>query len=182
MRTFLGVPLMIRGEAWGNIYLTEKQGGAFDDDDLHAVDGARRLGGDRDRRTRACIATPSRARPSSSGPSRDWRRRRRSRARVGSETDLDRVLELIVKRGRALVRARTVVLLLREGERLVAAAGAGQLDDGTLGASLALDGSVAGEVLRRGRAGAHRRRLRAVRRARRAARGSSAPRPRCWCR
>src|SRR3954463_14873397 len=26
MRTFLGVPIIIRGEAWGNLYLTEKEG------------------------------------------------------------------------------------------------------------------------------------------------------------
>lgn len=26
MRTFLGVPIMIGGEGWGNLYLTEKQG------------------------------------------------------------------------------------------------------------------------------------------------------------
>ena len=26
MRTFLGVPVLIRGEVWGNLYLTEKQG------------------------------------------------------------------------------------------------------------------------------------------------------------
>jgi hypothetical protein len=51
---------------------------------------------------------------------------------LGSETDLPRVLELIVKRGRALVRARAVVLLLRQGDRLVAAAGAGQLDERAL--------------------------------------------------
>src|SRR3954453_10022962 len=27
MTTFLGVPVRIRGEAWGNLYLTEKEGG-----------------------------------------------------------------------------------------------------------------------------------------------------------
>jgi signal transduction histidine kinase len=43
---------------------------------------------------------------------------------LGSETDLARVLELIVKRGRVLVRARTLVLLLRDGDRLVTAASA----------------------------------------------------------
>ena len=39
-------------------------------------------------------------------------------AAVGGETDLDRILELIVKRGRALVEARTVLILLAEGEEL----------------------------------------------------------------
>jgi signal transduction histidine kinase len=38
MRTFLGVPILIRGEPWGNLYLTEKEGGAdFDEDDEAAV-------------------------------------------------------------------------------------------------------------------------------------------------
>ena len=149
MRTFLGVPLLIRGEAWGNLYLTEKQSGPFDEVDVQAVtvladwaaiaiDHAnlyRRTAersAELERAVEALEATTTIARA------------------IGSETDLARVLELIVKRGRALVRARTVVLLLREGDRLVAAAGAGQLDAGTLGATLSLDASVAGEVLRSG--------------------------------
>src|SRR5918995_4517969 len=37
MTTFLGVPLLIRGQAWGNLYLTEKHGGEFDDADVQAV-------------------------------------------------------------------------------------------------------------------------------------------------
>jgi signal transduction histidine kinase len=150
MTTFLGVPLLIRGEAWGNLYLTEKQGGEFGDADLQAVgvladwaaiaidhahlyrDSIQRSA-ELERAVEGLQATTAVARA------------------IGSETDLDRVLELIVKRGRALVRARSVVLLLREGERLVAAAGAGQLDADTLSASLPERESVAGEVLRSGR-------------------------------
>ena len=38
MRTFLGVPLMIRNEAWGNLYLSEKEDGSgFDDHDMQAA-------------------------------------------------------------------------------------------------------------------------------------------------
>ena len=37
MTTFLGVPIRIRGEAWGNLYLTEKQDGEFTDDDEEAT-------------------------------------------------------------------------------------------------------------------------------------------------
>ncbi len=33
MSSFLGVPVMIRGHAWGNLYLTEKEEGEFDDAD-----------------------------------------------------------------------------------------------------------------------------------------------------
>src|SRR5829696_4857561 len=150
MTTFLGVPLLIRGEAWGNVYLTEKEGGEFDDADVHAVtvladwaaiaiDHARLFresverSAELERAVEGLQATTAIARA------------------VGSETDLARVLELVVKRGRALVRARSVVLLLHEGDRLVAAAGAGQLDAGTLGSSLPATDSVAGEVLSSGR-------------------------------
>jgi GAF domain-containing protein len=39
MATFLGVPLSIRGEAWGNLYLTEKTGGGeFDDADQEVAE------------------------------------------------------------------------------------------------------------------------------------------------
>ena len=41
---------------------------------------------------------------------------------VGGETDLQRVLEAIVERGRALVEARALIILLREGDDLVVAA------------------------------------------------------------
>src|SRR5918994_7311306 len=33
MHSFLGVPIVVHGEAWGNLYLTEKEGGDFDDED-----------------------------------------------------------------------------------------------------------------------------------------------------
>jgi PAS domain S-box-containing protein len=41
---------------------------------------------------------------------------------VGGETELERVLDAIVERGRALVEARALIILLREGEDLVVAA------------------------------------------------------------
>jgi GAF domain-containing protein len=38
MKTFLGTPVVIRGEAWGNLYLTEKAGGReFTDEDESLV-------------------------------------------------------------------------------------------------------------------------------------------------
>src|SRR3954471_22549744 len=126
MNTFLGVPILIRGEAYGNLYLTEKDGGEdFDEVDEEAVgvladiagiaiDNARlyqRVEGRRDELERAVIgleATTEIARA------------------VGGETDLDRILELIAKRGRALVSARTVAILLEDGGELEVAAAAGR--------------------------------------------------------
>ncbi|MEU9315654.1 GAF domain-containing protein [Streptomyces sp. NPDC048295] len=37
MRTFLGVPIRVQGEIFGNLYLAEKAGGEFNDYDLHMV-------------------------------------------------------------------------------------------------------------------------------------------------
>lgn len=38
MHGFLGAPIRVRGEAWGNLYLTEKESGAdFDDEDVDAI-------------------------------------------------------------------------------------------------------------------------------------------------
>ena len=48
MTTFLGAPVLVRGEAWGNIYLTEKDGGEFDEADEQAL-WCCEVGGDRDR-------------------------------------------------------------------------------------------------------------------------------------
>jgi signal transduction histidine kinase len=126
MRGFLGVPILIRGEAWGNLYLTEKAGGDFDQDDedavivladwaaiaienarLYRAVDARRAELERAVRGFEATATIARA--------------------IGGETELDRVLELIVKRGRALVEARDVLILLAEGDDLRVAAGAGSV-------------------------------------------------------
>jgi signal transduction histidine kinase len=150
MHTFLGVPVVIRGEPWGNLYLTEKQGGPFDEADeaatviladwaALAVDNARlhedaaRRRAEAERALRRLEATAAIARA------------------VGSETDLDRVLELIVKRGRALLDARSVVLLLAEGDQFHLAAGAGQIAGSALGGRFAIEDSAAGEVLFSGR-------------------------------
>lgn len=37
MRSFLGVPIVIRGEVWGNLYLTEKTDGEFTEADEEAA-------------------------------------------------------------------------------------------------------------------------------------------------
>ncbi len=38
MKSFLGVPVKIRGQAWGNLYLTEKSSGPFDETDIQSVE------------------------------------------------------------------------------------------------------------------------------------------------
>jgi signal transduction histidine kinase len=151
MKTFLGVPLLIRGEAWGNVYLTDKQGGEFDADDVHAVTVLADWAAIAIEHARLYSSTLERSAELERAVEGLEATTAIARA-LGSETNLARVLEMIVKRGRALVRARTVVLLLREGDCLVTAAGAGQLDESALRSELSIGGSVAGDVLRDGRA------------------------------
>ena len=67
---------------------------------------------------------------------------------LGGETDLEVVLELVAKRGRALVSARTLLIELEQGESLFVAAGAGELPDGVLGERVALRETVASAALR----------------------------------
>jgi signal transduction histidine kinase len=147
MRTFLGVPVMIRGQAWGNLYLTEKADGEFDEADEEAIlaladwaataiQNSRLHSSQRERRAeleravRGLEATTEIARA------------------IGGETRLDRVLELIVKRGRALVEARGMVILLAEGEDLVIAACAGQVGLDRLGTRIPVATSAGGDALR----------------------------------
>ena len=146
MTTFLGAPILIRGEPWGNLYLTEKEGATFDERDEEsllvlaewaaiAIENARLYHRADDRRdeleraVRGLEATTAIARA------------------VGGETDLQRVLELVVKRGRALVSARSLLILLREGDELVVAASAGESDAGRVGSRLPIAGTLPQDVL-----------------------------------
>ena len=150
MNTFLGVPILIRGQVWGNLYLTEKEGGGeFTDADEEA---AVVLG-----QWTATAIENARLYESS-----ERRREQAERALLGLDAardiadaiagveELDRVLELTVKRARALVDARAVVILLREGDELEVAASAGHVADAPA-ERLPISGSTSGRVLERGR-------------------------------
>ena len=152
METFLGVPIVVGGQAWGNLYLTEKDDGAeFTEDDEQAVamlagyagiaiDNARRieeLSGRRDELERTVAALSATAEI--------------SRALAG-ETDLGVVLELIAKRGRALVGAGALIIELAVNDHLRIAAVAGTVDRAIVGRELPIEGSVAGRVLETRRA------------------------------
>jgi signal transduction histidine kinase len=147
MSTFLGVPLLIRGEAYGNLYLTEKADGQdFDEVDEEAIgvladiagiaiDNARlyrQVANRNDDLERAVVgleATTEIARA------------------VGGETDLGRVLELIAKRGRALVNAKAVVILLEDDGELSVLTVAGDVDTDIVGRGIPTSNSVYADVL-----------------------------------
>lgn len=149
MRSFLGVPIMIRGEAWGNLYLAEKQGGDFGARDEEAagilaewaaiaIDNAR------------TFQTSERRREELEKAIRGLEATRDVVVAIGGEIAVEHVLELIVKRGRALVGARSLAIMLREGRELVVHASAGHAR-GMDGMRLAIAGSTSGEVLERRR-------------------------------
>jgi signal transduction histidine kinase len=65
---------------------------------------------------------------------------------IGDEVTLEHVLELIVKRGRALVEARSLVIMLRDGGELVVRASAGHIRE-LQGVRLPIAESTSGRVL-----------------------------------
>ncbi len=150
MGNFLGVPILVRGEAWGNLYLTGKLDGGFTDSDEKAMvvlaDWAAiavanaRLYSDvaarRDQLERTVRALDTTAEISNA---------------IGGEIELDRILELLAKRGRALVAARTAVIILVSCDRLEVAAAAGIVPDGLVGRRAGSEEWALGAVLRSNR-------------------------------
>jgi signal transduction histidine kinase len=142
MGTFLGVPVHLRGVAYGNFYLTEKAGGEdFTDDDQELVELLA---------SQAAVAIENaRLYEAATG----WSKQLESLNEVGNalatETDLDRLLDLVARRLRELLDARLVTVLLPSGDdklRFAAVAG----DRGELtGATITRSTSKSGRVLER---------------------------------
>jgi signal transduction histidine kinase len=125
MHTFLGVPITVRGEAYGNLYMTEKRGGVeFDEEDEAAAITLATWAGIAIENARLYTALNEREVEVERALRRSETSVEIARA-VGGEIDVERVLDLIVKRARALVEARTLLVLLRRGSRLVVVAQAG---------------------------------------------------------
>ena len=151
MHAFLGVPIVIRGKAWGNLYLAEKEaGGVFSDEDEDAALALAQWAGTAIENARL-YESGERRRQELEQAVQSLRAARDIADAISGTTDLDRVLELIVKRGRALVEAQSVVIMLRDGSELVIAASAGHAA-GARGHRLPISDSTSGQVLERGRA------------------------------
>jgi signal transduction histidine kinase len=147
MRSFLGVPILIRGEPWGNIYVTDAEGRetfdlvdeqtlvvlanwaatAIDNARLHTADALRRA--ELEQTVRALETTIEIARA------------------VAGETRLEPILELIAQRGRALVAARGILILLVDGDDLVVTTEAGAFGQQIVGERVPIAGSATGLAL-----------------------------------
>jgi signal transduction histidine kinase len=145
MHTFLGVPILLRGVAYGNLYLTEKAGDEpFTDEDQELV---MLLAG------QAAVAIEN-ARLYEAATR--WSRQLESLNEIGNalatETDLERLLDLICRRLRELLDARLVTVVLPSGTgelRFAAAAGEGAQE--LAGRVTSRHGSKSGRVLDRRR-------------------------------
>jgi signal transduction histidine kinase len=143
MRSFLGVPIVLRGVAYGNLYLTEKAGDSdftAEDQELTQLLAAQ-----------AAVAIEN-ARLYES--STRWLRQLESLNEIGSalasEVELEPLLALVARRLRELIDARIVLIALPDAAetlRVVAAAG----DDELIGMRLELGSTKIGRVLERGR-------------------------------
>ncbi|MGH3133237.1 MAG: GAF domain-containing protein [Gaiellaceae bacterium] len=144
MKTFLGVPILLRGTGYGNLYLTEKEGGGDfteEDEELTQLLAAQ-----------AAVAVEN-ARLYES--STRWLRQLETLNEIGnalaSELELEPLLALVVRRLRDLVHARLVLVTLPDTESTLRIAAADGTPDDVTDMSLELVSSKAGRVLERGR-------------------------------
>jgi signal transduction histidine kinase len=129
MNTFLGVPVRLRGTVYGNLYLTEKAGGAdFDADDEAVVELLA---------AQAAVAIEN-ARLYETAT--HWSAQLESLNEVMNvlvtEFDLDTLLQLVADQLRDLVDARLVAISLPQGDGLRMAAVAGEGADEYAGLEL----------------------------------------------
>ena len=150
MSSFLGVPILIRGQPYGNLYLTEKRDAAefTEEDEEAAVLLADFAGVAIDHASRFTTSESQRAKLQQTVDALDATIQI-TRA-IGGETDLESILSLVAKRGRALVAARAVVIELLDGDELEMAAAAGELPAGVLGQRVPLANTIASAALRSG--------------------------------
>ena len=143
MRSFLGVPIMLRGTAYGNLYLTEKEGGfTAEDQELVQLLAAQ-----------AAVAVEN-ARLYESATR--WSRQLESLNEIGyaliGELELPKLLALVAESLRDLLGARLVVIALpTQDEEMRVEAAAGSRADELLGWSFPRGRSKAGRVFERGR-------------------------------
>ena len=146
MSSFLGVPILLRGTAFGNLYLTEKEGGGeFTDEDEEIV---RLLA------AQAAVAIEN-ARLYESA--RQWSRQLESLNEVSealvTEAELSQLLDLAASRLRELLGARVVLIELPtpDGVSLAVEAASGEHAADRLGLRIERERSKAGRTFARRR-------------------------------
>ncbi len=145
MHSFLGVPILLRGVAYGNLYITEKEDGDFTDEDEEVITLLA---------AQAAVAIEN-ARLYESATR--WLRQLETMTEVGNalagELELPPLLELIASRLRELIEARLVFIALPtpEGDIRIEAASASGPAGELVGVRMSRSASKTGRVLERGR-------------------------------
>jgi signal transduction histidine kinase len=145
MRTFLGVPVRIRDEVYGNLYLTEKRGGApFDEEDEVLVTALSAAAG---------VAIENARLFDESQRQQRWLRASSEvTRRLLAGAAVDEVLGFVTEQTLEMTGADLVVLALPDASRrqLIVTHAAGAGAQRTLGLVLPAAASVSGEVLASG--------------------------------
>ena len=144
MHTFLGVPLRIRDEVFGNLYLTEKAGGAeFTDEDQQVVMALASAAGVAIENARLFQRGQQRQRWLEGGAE--------IVEAILGDAQRDESLDLVAHRARELADADLSAIFVVHGDKLVLAAMSGA--DSTLspGASLPMEATLLGRVAQSGK-------------------------------
>lgn len=128
MTTFLGVPIVLRGVSYGNLYLTEKRVGQFTQEDEDVIMLLA---------SQAAVAIENaRLYESATG----WSRQLESLIEVGNalsgEIELPRVLQLVTDKVRDLIDARAVFIAMPTSGRLLIQAASGDTAESFVGTEL----------------------------------------------
>jgi signal transduction histidine kinase len=146
MRSFLGVPVRIRDEIYGNLYLTEKQDGAdFDEEDEALAQALAAAAG---------VAIENARLYAEARRQQQWLRANAEVTQLLlSEAESAEVLELVTQQALAISGADLVVLALPAGNRdqLVIEHASGQGAAGAIGLALPAKGSASGIVMASGK-------------------------------
>ncbi|WP_343035863.1 GAF domain-containing sensor histidine kinase [Isoptericola sediminis] len=141
MRSFLGVPLRVRGRPFGNLYLTEKRGGGeFTDRDQHLAEGL----------AAAASVAVENARLYSAARLRErWARGNHEISReIASGSSPDSVMDVVAREAMHVAEADTAVLAIRadDADQLVIRSACGAGVDGLVGTALPTRGTFAADA------------------------------------
>ena len=141
MNSFLGVPIRIRDQVFGNLYLTEKRsGGGFTEDDEEIVVALAAAAG--------VVVENARLYEESERRQRWMSAAAETAAALLGDTSRDDALQLVADQAREVARADVAAVLLRhEGGRLLVEVVSGPSPEGLIGLALHTDRTAAGEVL-----------------------------------
>ncbi|MET4047127.1 MULTISPECIES: GAF domain-containing protein [unclassified Rhodococcus (in: high G+C Gram-positive bacteria)] len=150
MKTFLGVPIRIRNEIYGNLYLTEKKDGkSFTDDDEVVIQALASAAGIAIENSR--LYEESRTRQAWMEATRD----------IGTEllagAEIGEVLQMVSRKALHLLTADLAFIAVPEdvdgdselSTQLVVSVSEGQCAEGLLGSTIPIEGSSSGAAFRR---------------------------------